>query len=371
MAIAQVKKIQILGHKSDQAEVLACLQDAGLVEVTKATEALLPEQSPVEKLADLDNRLRSLKEAIDGLGLYAAAQTPFLKSFLKARPIVEPDEIEAAVKTDTYQPILAEIKGKEAEIKRLENQAKRLTADLESLRLWVNLDLTVQDLSGSAHTRFFLGTVNQPDYAEFLREVKDKGFPVFLETVNRTKRERHVVVICLIEHKEEVEQILRRHNFHLFALPESAKGEDALRLTVKQTLGFLEEKRKCAQGEITTTTGEMAALIPQRILLMGLYDHFFNLRSRLLAVPRLGSTRQVFLMEGWIRAGDMADLKIRLQKFSALAIFSRKAFIWSTCAPAGAAARNITENIIFLFRPNIRKSLLNNSIKMKTGMINL
>ncbi len=325
MAIARIKKVQILGHKSDQAEVLASLQEAGLVEVIKATEVLLPEQSPVEKLADLDNRLRSLKEAIDGLGLYAAAQTPFFKSFLKVRPIVKPDEIESAVKNDAYQPILAGIKEKEAEVKRLESQAKRLTADLESLRPWVNLGLTVQDLSGSAHTRLFLGIVNQPDYAEFLREIKSKGLPLFLESVNQVRQQHYLVVISPVQHQEEVEQIMRRHNFNLFILPESIKGDDALHLTVSQALGLLQEKKQLVQSELAAVTGEITALLPQRILLMGLYDYFFNLRNRLLAVPRLGATRQVFLIEGWVRGGELADLEARMQKFPALAIFSRKA----------------------------------------------
>ena len=301
------------------------MQNIGLIEITKATEILLPEQPPTEKLAELDHRLRSLKEAIDGLGLYAAARTPFLKSFLKARPIVKPDEIESAVKTDAYQPILAEIKGKEAEIKRLENQVKRLTADLESLRPWVNLNLTVRDLSGSARTRLFLGIVNQPDYAEFLREIKSKGLPLFLEPINQVKQQRYLVVISLVEHQEEVEQIMRRHNFHLFILPESIKGDDAVRLTVKQALGLLQEKKKRIQAESAAETEDIVALIPRRILLMGLYDYFFNLRNRLLAVPRLGATRQVFLAEGWVRDGDLADLEARLQKFPALAIFSREA----------------------------------------------
>ncbi|MFH2069547.1 MAG: V-type ATP synthase subunit I [Candidatus Omnitrophota bacterium] len=325
MAIAQIKKIQILGHKNDQEKVLACLQDAGLVEVTRASEVLLPEQPPAEKLADLDNRLRSLKEAIDRLGLYAAPKTSFLKSFLKVRPIVKPAEIEAAVETNTYQPILAEIKEKEAEIKQLENQAKRLRADFESLQPWGKLDLLVQDLSGSAHTRLFLGTVNQLDYTGFLREIESKNIPLFLEPVNRVKQQRYLVVISLIKHQEEVEQIMRRHNFHFFILPESIKNEDLMRLTVKQGLILLQEKNERLKLESDKVTEKIIALIPQRILLMGLYDYFFNLRSRLLAVPRLGSTGQAFLMEGWVRADQLADLETRLQKFSALAIFSREA----------------------------------------------
>ncbi len=325
MAIAPIKKIQIFGHKSDQAKVLASLQDIGLIEVVKATEVLLPEQPPAEKLAELDHRLRSLKEAIDGLGLYATVKTSFLKSFLKARPIVNPNEIEAAADSGKYQQTLSEIKEKEVKIRELENQAKRLTADLESLRPWEKLVLTVRDLSGSVHTRLFLGTVNQPDYAEFSREDGNKSLPLFLETINQTKQQRYVVIICLTEQQEEVEQMMRRHNFRIFTLPESVKGEDALRLTVKQALVLIGEKKKRAQAELNVAIGEVAALIPRRVLLMGLYDYFFNLRNRLLAVPRLGSTRQVFLVEGWVKSGDLRNLESRLQKFPALAIFSREA----------------------------------------------
>ena len=325
MAIAQIKKIQILGHKNDQEAVLACLQDTGLVEITKVDEILLPEQPPAEKLADLDNHLRSLKEAIDRLGLYAAAKTSLIRSFLKARPIIKPEEIEAAVNTGNYQQILVEIKEKEAKIKQLENQAKRLDSDSESLHPWDGLNLTVQDLSGSEHTHLFLGIINQSDYAGFLREIKSKNIPLFFEPVNQIKQQRYLIVISLIEHKEEVEQIMRRHNFHFFILPESIKNEDSMRLTVKQGLVLLKEKNKRLKIESDTVTEEIITLIPQRILLMGLYDYFFNLRSRLLAIPRLGSTGQAFLMEGWIRAGELADLETRLQKFSALAIFNREA----------------------------------------------
>ena len=335
MALAQIKKIQILGHKSDQAEVLVCLQDTGSVEITEAGEVLLPEQWPAGKSAELDNRLRSLKEAIDSLGLYAeAGKTSFFNSFLKAHPVVNPDEIESVVDSGNYQPILVEIKEKEAKINHLENQAKRLNADFASLQPWVGLNLTMQDLSGSAHTQIFLGIINQSDYAEFLREIENKNFPLFLEVVNQTKQQCYVSLISLAEHREEVEQIMRRHNFHFFILPESIKNEDSMRLTVRQCLVLLSEKNKRLRLELDRVTEEMTALVPQQILLMGLYDYFFNLRSRLLAGHRLGFTRQVFLMEGWIKAGELADLKARLQKFPALAIFSREALA-SEDAPVG------------------------------------
>ncbi|MBU2495894.1 MAG: hypothetical protein KJ935_05310 [Candidatus Omnitrophica bacterium] len=325
MAIAPIKKIQILGHQSDQEAVLACLQDTGLVEVTKVDETLLPDQPPAEKLADLDNRLRSLKEAIDKLGLYGAAKTSLIGSFLKARPIINPEEIEAAVNSSSYQPILVEIKEKEAKIKQLENQVKRLTADFESLHPWNGLNLTVSDLSDSRQTHIFLGIINQSDYVQFIPEIKSKNLPLFLELVNQIKQQRYLIMISLLEHKEEVEQIMRRHNFHFFILPESIKNEDSMRLTVKQGLILLQEKNKRLKLESDAVTEEIISLIPQRILLMGLYDYFFNLRSRLLAIPRLGSTGQAFLMEGWIRAGELAGLETRLKEFSALAIFSREA----------------------------------------------
>ncbi|MFH1678557.1 MAG: V-type ATPase 116kDa subunit family protein [Candidatus Omnitrophota bacterium] len=325
MAIARIKKIQILGHTSDQELVLSHLQGLGVVEVTRVDEVLLPAQPAADGAADLEKRLRSLKEGIDNLGLYDVAKSCLFTSLFKAHPVIQIEEIKAAVSSGIYQQILVEIKEKEAEIKKLEGQVQRIDSELELLKPWEGANLTIQDLSPSRHTHTFLGIINHPGYVKFSDDVQSKGLPVFCAVINHIRKQRYLVVVYHVDNREEVEDVLEEHNFNFFILPEALKKEEAVSLTIKQCLDLFKDRLNRLRLELDRVKEGVRKLLPKRVLLMGLYDYFFNLRSRLLAAQSLGSTQQAFLLEGWIRERDLGGLETRLKGFSSLAIFSRAA----------------------------------------------
>ncbi len=325
MAIAQIKKIQILGHKRNQEAVLGHLQDSGIVEITRVSQALLPTQSTPEESSDLENRLRSLKEAIDNLGLYEVKKAGLLGSLFKAYPIIKPEAIEDAVRDGAYQKILTEIKENEAKIKQLENQIRKTNSNFALLMPWRGVNIAIQDLFTARYTHVFLGDINNTDYIKFSEEIENKKLPVFLDTVSQVKKQRYLMVIFHLENEENIKELLQQHNFNFFHLPESLKKEEFMRLTFRQCLDLLKQELNRLRVEVDKIKDKMRKLLPQKILLMGLYDYYFNLRNRLLAVGNLGSTQEAFLLEGWVRARDLSGLEARMKDFPSLAIFSRPA----------------------------------------------
>jgi V/A-type H+-transporting ATPase subunit I len=323
MAIAQIKKIQILGHKRNQEAVLGHLQDSGVVEITRVSEALLPAQSAPEEFSDLENRLRSLKEGIDNLGLYEVKKAGLLGSLFKAHPIIKPEAIQDAIRDGSYQKILTEIKENEAKIRQLENQIRKTNSNFGLLMPWSEVNITIQDLFPGRCTHVFLGDINNTDYIKFSEEIENKKLPLFLDTVNQVKKQRYLMIIFLLENEENIKELLQQHNFNFFHLPESLKKEEFMRLTFRQCLDLLKQELNRLRAETDKVKDKMKKLLPQRMLLMGLYDYCFNLRNRLLAVGNLGSTQEAFLLEGWVRAGDLSGLEARMQDFPTLAIFSR------------------------------------------------
>ena len=323
MAIAQIKKIQILGHKKNQEAVLDHLQDSGIIEVTRVSQALLPTQSTPEESSDLENRLRSLKEGIDNLGLYEVKKAGLLGSLFKARPIIRPEVIQDAIRDGAYQKIITEIKENEAKIKQLENQIRKTNSNFGLLMPWRGVNIAVQDLFPGRYTHVFLGDINNTDYIKFSEEIENKKLPMFLDTISLVKKQRYLMVIFLLENEENIKVLLQQHNFNFFHLPESLKKKEFMRLTFRQCLDLLKQELNRLRAETDKVKEKMKKLLPQRMLLMGLYDYYFNFRNRLLAVGNLGSTQEAFLLEGWVRAGDLSGLETRMKDFSTLAIFSR------------------------------------------------
>lgn len=325
MAISQIKKIQILGHRGDQEAVLDCLQESGLVEITKVSSTLLPSQPTPEETSDLENRLRSLKEGMDNLGLYEEKKTGLLGSLFKVRPIVRPQEIQNVINTGLYQQLLTEIKENENKIKQLESRIRKTVSDFELLRPWSGVNIPIQDLFPGRYTQIFLGNIGNAGYIKFSEEIKSKEFPLFFDIVRQIKKQCYPMVICLLENEQELKELLQKYNFNFFHLPESLKKEELKHLTIRQCLDLLKEELSRLRLETDRVKDKIRSMLPQRLLLMGLFDYFFNLRNRLLAVQNLGSTQQAFLLEGWIRAKDLAGLDARLKEYSCLAIFSRPA----------------------------------------------
>ena len=323
MAIAQIKKIQILGHKKNQEAVLDHLQDSGIIEVTRVSQALLPTQSTPEESSDLENRLRSLKEGIDNLGLYEVKKAGLLGSLFKARPIIRPEVIQDAIRDGAYQKIITEIKENEAKIKQLENQIRKTNSNFGLLMPWRGVNIAVQDLFPGRYTHVFLGDINNTDYIKFSEEIENKKLPMFLDTISLVKKQRYLMVIFLLENEENIKVLLQQHNFNFFHLPESLKKKEFMRLTFRQCLDLLKQELNRLRAETDKVKEKMKKLLPQRMLLMGLYDYYFNFRNRLLAVGNLGSTQEAFLLEGWVRAGDLSGLETRMKDFPTLAIFSR------------------------------------------------
>jgi len=211
MAIAQIKKIQILGHKKNQEAVLDHLQDSGIIEVTRVSQALLPTQSTPEESSDLENRLRSLKEGIDNLGLYEVKKAGLLGSLFKARPIIRPEVIQDAIRDGAYQKIITEIKENEAKIKQLENQIRKTNSNFGLLMPWRGVNIAVQDLFPGRYTHVFLGDINNTDYIKFSEEIENKKLPMFLDTISLVKKQRYLMVIFLLENEENIKVLLQQH----------------------------------------------------------------------------------------------------------------------------------------------------------------
>ncbi|MFH1338636.1 MAG: V-type ATP synthase subunit I [Candidatus Omnitrophota bacterium] len=325
MAIAKIKKIQILGHKKEQEAVLGHLQDSGAVEITRINEALLPAQSTPEESSDLENELRALQEGIDTLSLYEPKKAGLLGSLFKAHPIINPQALQDAARTGSYQNILTEIKENETNIKQLESRIRKTDSDFGLLIPWSGINITVHDLFPARFTHVFLGEISNNDYIKFSDEIEGRRLALFLNTVNKVKKKRYLAIISLLENEEEVRDLLQRYNFNFFHLPESLKREEFVRLTIKQCLDSLKQELGSLRAQAHRAKDKMEKLLPQRILLMGLYDYNFNFRNRLLAVRNLGSTQQAFLLEGWVRAEDLPGLEARIKDSSSLAIFSRPA----------------------------------------------
>ncbi|MEG1524229.1 MAG: V-type ATP synthase subunit I [Clostridia bacterium] len=285
--IVRMKRITLVAHKADEANVLKALQSTSAVQVIDAAQDALDEQT----LAQAEDHVQKLDDALNILKPFAAK-----KGFLTPKPEATLQQIQKEMPgalglSDELAQISHELSKKCSEMDQNETV-------IETLRPWEAFPADMQRYQNSKTVRYFTGFIGVAD-ADKLNEIETCSEYQFFGEGNV----RACVVACPIEEAKAVAGFLKSLDWTDYVFPKlpGTPAQAINRLT--QENHALEEKKNA----LAQLLSEKAAGVVDTVA--GAYDAAVIERDRTKAAVELARTFATFQLEGWVPEDRVSEVK--------------------------------------------------------------
>ena len=307
MAIAALKKIQILGHNAERDDVLEFLQQAGQVEVIDLTDRREEYEDfsfdqlsiPYEKVTDAVEKLSWTRSFLEGL-----AETK--RSALASKPVFHRQKLADLLRDFDYEAYYSRCREVEASFRDIEKKRLELESRKKELLPWAGLDTSLDRLSPTEFTACTLGAVrvkNLPALKEHLRSLPD----IHLEKVDEDSVHIFLFVTYMRSDEEQVHELLRQNEFAFHHLPPYAGPiEEVIE-------SFIEDEQRLEAGRLTQLEAA-TGMRSEETKVAGLLDYFSNLERKEGAKQYLLYSQETFFLQGWIRHGDAETARKKIEK---------------------------------------------------------
>lgn len=311
MAVARMRKVEVVGHSPVMEDVIAALQRAGVLQVEAAPEglataALEPED---DRLGALEEYTADARFVRDFLGRYHHSTQPF-SAFISEKFHVGVEDfaaLEGAAGLLGLYEHVSEISERLAAGRR---EAARLRALIRSLEPWAGVRLQISEWRCTEHVTLVAGTVpatEGPRIREVLRQLTPLASVAEYGAVGA--REAWLVLTHCSE-AEQVRSALAATRFEEVAF-EGLSGYPA------EETALAEERLASIEADIEAAELEAAALSDQRyesaVVMTEVFD---SERAATTVLERFGRTERTFVVTGWVRASRTEDLEAALEPWA-------------------------------------------------------
>lgn len=313
MAVAEVKRVELLVYRSALDQVMARLQDWGQMEISSSEQTQSEQvkahlESNELLLGDIRSALRSLKPFYEdpngGIG-----------RMLGDRPTFNMQQLKATAQSVDVEGLLGQLREKErklAELKTAQTNDRNLLQTLYGMTdLPVPLTLVHQ---GTDKVGAFLAT-GSPEaltdwkvdlLAAFGDDVDVKmGLPV-----GKSSQTPWALALFLRGNEDEVARMAAARGLSRYEMPHELSGspkEEIERL--RSHLDGLDRQIKEEEKQITEFARQNLGILQQ------MHDYYQALEDRRIAAERGQFTEQSVLLKGWVRSRCADELKEVLRPF--------------------------------------------------------
>ena len=311
MAIAKIKKLEIIGLQKDKEELLQLLQKLALVQLIKLQEKYEGVVSP-EFLSGVD--LLEMEDAISYLASFKEKEGT-LGGIVKIKPVVYQQQIQDIITHFDYQKILHELSTLRNQLKVIHHHKERLIQEKQLLSPWRSLRLSLEGLHYQQHCAILLGILNCKDYQSLQEDVGNEKINIFTEIVHQDKVNVYLAIFYLREELERLETVLKKYNFNFVTLTRhKSTAEDRLFEIYREVL--------ILDDQIEEVTRKIVRLSAEQMKLMVVYEYLDNARQTQEANKNLSQQKFTFALNGWFRQKDEKIIVKALQEtFPALTLF--------------------------------------------------
>lgn len=311
MAIVKMKRLRLLGMRTDREDLLRLLQRLGCVEIGEpAIDLSDPEWAALAKpdgsgLARARERCTTLGSALNTLKDYDRQKG----GLFQARPEVSEEELfDEAACASAMETARAILEG-ERVVAALTAEQSKLQLQKASLAPWLALDVPLE-MEGDENISLVFGTIPaKADFAAAGAAVEEAAELVALYESGADRDFRYFMLLCHVSVEEAAVEALRPFGFaraNLRGWKGTAADNDRM---LDNQIAVLEEKLQKAREHI-------ASFAPQRELLRRCADRSAQDIAREEARGRLIDTGETFFLEGWVEAGAEEKLSEELSAYT-------------------------------------------------------
>lgn len=276
--IVQMKRMTLVAHKADEADILQAIQATQSVEVLESGEDSA-EQAALdkaeEKVQKLDDALKTLRPYGEKQGLLSAMPEARIADIAEQLP-------KALSFSDRLEEIARDLAATRSEIEKNETI-------IDSLRPWEHFPADMQTFQNVRGVKYFTGMIAASDVAKLEDIDACAEYQLFNEGVVRT-----CVVACPDEEAKSVASFLKSIDWTDYAFPKTGgKPADAvLRLTERNR--ELSSKKHDLEVALANEASGSAKMVESAL------DAATIERDRARAAAEIARTSATFQLEGWV-----------------------------------------------------------------------
>ena len=315
MAVLPMKRVMILGLKKDRKAILESLQRLQAVEFEKDTT--LSADDPVFSYKDtsdakalFDKNGAIAASALEILNTYSPEKSGLTDSF-KGRTIMDKAEYEKNVgMRDKMMETAKRINNLNKELVDAKAEIPKTEAQMEALSPWTTMDLPL-NFKGTKKTRAFTGSFPEAlDEATIVGTIESHSPDITgldVNLISSSDEQTCVMIVCLKDDSDAVEEALRRMNFARAPVSDSVpKNElESLRKHLSETTAQVERLK-----------GQIASYDKERTNLKFLQDYFTMRADKYDIIAKLTVSRRVFIIKGWVPAAEAGRIDRLMSSFS-------------------------------------------------------
>jgi V/A-type H+/Na+-transporting ATPase subunit I len=289
MAIAKIKKIEIIATTEHKNKLFSKLQEFGNLQIIDKSESkgsvITEEQNSLQKV---ELNFANVEYAIKTL-------TPFAekRGFL-AGPITlsEKEILEIAEKYDVNS-ITEKCYEIEEKLTKAKNELNYLKNEYNTYLPWKNLKLQIQNLAGTKNVGILAGNIKTLVYQDFLSNAAKISNLVEIEKVAQDEKNTFFIIIFDREQEKAIRNTLAEYKFFELEAP-NVKG------SIKDYLHDLDERIKENKKTIDQQHKKLTEIAKELDNLKTVHDYLGWQKEKMETMQKLLNTQASFVVHGYI-----------------------------------------------------------------------
>ena len=297
MAIAEMKRMTLVGMNADKGRILKKLQRLGCVQILRTAEE--DPRQEAEKLSELQEKLGRVEWAVKKLTPF----DPVKRGLFDQRPVADSGAIAAAQAGEGESlERVARLEELERTLGETRSDELRLQASLARVLPWKGLGVPFSALRAKGPVRFLLLT-GQPQKTALLRETTARLTPrVEIEGMPLYEGRSYAALAAHQSVWDEAESMARESGLERVQMDDFSDTPEAEEAAIRASLAACQARRDKVNKEMEDMGGDIASL---RLL----RDTLSLECDRQTAAARMASTRSAFVMEAWVPASRCGDVE--------------------------------------------------------------
>lgn len=320
MAISQMQKVTLISSREHLEAILSSVQRLRRVQVIDLqleqdnendNNALIEhyddEQAAMlyddEALQSINNRMQRIKHAIKQIEQYQVKEG-LLKRLTTEKRTIAFDNFQDHNAKFAEHEVIINTNQLTTRIKEINELLEKRKVQIEKYRKWRDLDITPNDIQQFQYVKAIIGTVPNVESNQFIQKIKQHP-SVGHKVIFLNDFEYGLVLFYQENKKEELEELMLNANFSKMDYPYRTlpvKKIENWQLEIAQ----LKEEKQQIIDRLKANKDQLEALKVQADFVKTEYD-------REMAKKKLGVTKHLVAIEGWIEKDELSKLVKQIQ----------------------------------------------------------
>lgn len=300
MAVARMKKVTIIASQDLKESIFETLRDLGVMQVTAETvraERVVDDEE-ARQVSDHLSKLAYLKSYFEK---YNPVKKSFIDGFTGKKPEVSLAQFMDAAGSYDIDGVTAKAKEHEVVLKRITDEVASIDAEIATLKQWVDLDVPLESLGKTAYAETLLATIPLSALADL--DAKTAGLPVAYEKVWEGRGAAGVWMAGVVDDPVSITSLLSSVGGTQVSLRSSRPGTPKEIVDVLSArLSELDEQRE----QVLEEDKQMSEAMMQ---VLSLTDYYLDRKNLDELSSKVAHTRFTLVIEGWVKAKDVAVLR--------------------------------------------------------------